>query len=224
MKPRELRNSTIVVVGATSGVGRATALSLASIGARLVVVSRTGPHVDEVVGECRQLGAEAVGVAADISKPADVDRIVEAAVARFGAIDTWINTAAALIVGQLHEQPVDQIEQLIATNVFGTTLTSRAAMTHFHSRQQGVLINVSSLLGVIPNPVVPTYAMSKFAICGLTLSLHQSTWHRSAIKVCTILPGPIDTPMFARAAKPNRAGGIGTSPPLAPLLASVRRR
>jgi short-subunit dehydrogenase len=212
MKRRELTNSTIVVVGATSGVGRATALSLASIGARLVVVSRTAAHVDEVAAECRHLGAEAIGVAADISKPADVERILEAAAVRFGAIDTWINAAAALIVGELHEQSVDQIQQLIATNVFGTTLTSRAAMIHFRSRQQGVLINVSSLLGVVPNPVVPTYVMSKYAIRGLTLSLHQSTWHRSPIKVCTILPGPIDTPMFARAA--NQSGrAIRAIPP-----------
>ena len=149
-------------------------------------------------------GATVIGVAADISRADDVDRIVAEAVAAFGAIDTWINAAAALVVGELHDQPADDIEQLVATNVLGTALASRAAMIHFRSRGAGVLINLSSLLGVVPNPVVPTYSMSKFAVRGLTLSLHQSTWRRSPIRVCTVLPGPIDTPMFDRAVESVR--------------------
>ena len=212
MRARTIRGSTVVVIGATSGVGKATALSLAALGAQLVVVARTAEHVASVADECRQLGATVVGVTADISRPIDVDRIVTEAVDSFGAIDTWINTAAALVVGSLHQQPIDEIISLISTNVLGTTLASRAAMTHFHSRNAGVLINMSSLLGVVPNPIVPTYSMSKFAVRGLTLSLHQSTWHRSPIRVCTVLPGPIDSPMFARAA--NQTGrAIRAIPP-----------
>lgn len=229
MKSRTITNSSIVVVGATSGVGRATALSLAALGARLVIVSRSAVDVDAVAEECRRLGATAIGVAADISQPDDVDRIVTEATNAFGTIDTWINAAAALIVGELHRQPVHQIEQLIATNVLGTTLASRAAMIYFRSVNAGVLINMSSLLGMVPNPVVPTYSMSKFAVRGLTLSLDQSTWHRSPIKVCAILPGPIDTPMFARAA--NHSGrAIRAIPPAfspdrvaAAVIRSVRR-
>jgi short-subunit dehydrogenase len=227
---RPIGGSTIVVVGATSGVGKATALSLATHGANLVIVSRTADHVETVADECRLAGASAaIGVAADISKPDDVDRIVSEATARFGTIDTWINAAAPLVVGEIHQQAVTDIEQLIATNVLGTTLASRAAMNHFRTRNAGVLINMSSLLGVVPNPIVPTYSMSKFAVRGLTLSLHQSTWHRSPIHVCAILPGPIDTPMFARAA--NRSGrAIRAIPPsfspdrvAAAIIRSVRR-
>ena len=229
MKTRRIHGSTIVVVGATSGVGRATALSLAALQARLVIVARSRIDVDAVADECRRLGTAAIAIAADISQADDVDRIVAEAVEAFGAIDTWINAAAALIVGELHSQPPGDIEQLIATNVLGTTLASRAAMIQFRSQGAGVLINMSSLLGVVPNPVVPTYSMSKFAVRGLTLSLHQSTWHRSPIRVCTILPGPIDTPMFARAA--NRSGrAIRAIPPAfspervaAAVVRSVRR-
>ncbi len=204
VRSRQVAGSTIVVVGATSGVGRATACSLAASGAQLVIAARSAADVERVASECRQLGATAIGVAADISQPDDVDRIVATATDAFGRIDTWINAAAGLVVGELHTQPADQIERLIGTNVLGTTLASRAAMIHFRSHNAGVLINMSSLLGVVPNPVVPTYSMTKFAVRGLTLSLHQSTWHRSAIRVCVILPGPIDTPMFARAA--NQSG------------------
>ena len=102
-------------------------------------------------------------------------------------------------------------------------------MTHFHSRNAGVLINLSSLLGVIPNPVVPTYSMSKFAIRGLTLSLHQSVWRRSPIRVCAILPGPIDTPMFERAANDSGRAIRAIPPSFSPervaaaVIRSVRR-
>jgi NAD(P)-dependent dehydrogenase (short-subunit alcohol dehydrogenase family) len=172
---RPIGGSTIVVVGATSGVGKATALSLATHGANLVIVSRTADHVETVADACRLAGASAaIGVAADISKPDDVDRIVSEATARFGTIDTWINAAAALVVGEIHQQAVTDIEQLIATNVLGTTLASRAAMNHFRTRNAGVLINMSSLLGVVPNPIVPTYSMSKFAVRGLTPSVSTS--------------------------------------------------
>lgn len=229
MRRRAVVGTNVVVVGATSGVGRATALSLASLGARLVIVARNADHVAEVVAACHELGATAVGVPADISEPDDVERIVATAVADLGPIDTWINAAAALVVGELHVQPVDDIRRLIATNVLGTTLASRAAITHFRERDQGVLINMSSLLGVIPNPIAPTYSMSKFAVRGLTLSLHQATWRRSPVRVCTILPGPIDTPMFSRAA--NRSGkAIRAIPPAfsaervaAAVIRSVRR-
>jgi short-subunit dehydrogenase len=212
MRSRPISGTTVVVVGATSGVGRATALSLAALGAHVVVVARSAVDVEAVATECRRLGGAAMGVVADISRPEDVDRIVTEAVDAFGSIDTWINCAAALVVGELQAQPVEEIEQQIAVNVLGTTLASRAAIIHFRSRNAGVLINLSSLLGVIPNPVVPTYSMSKFAVRGLTLSVHQSTWRRSPIRVCTVLPGPVDTPMFARAA--NRSGrAIRAIPP-----------
>jgi short-subunit dehydrogenase len=229
MKRRPIAGTNVVVVGATSGVGRATALSLAAQGARLLVVARDAAQVEAVADACRQLGTTAVGLAADNCRPDDVDRIVASATARLGPIDTWINTAAALVVGELHDQHVDDIRRLIDTNVLGTTLASRAAMIHFTQRNEGVLINVSSLLGVVPNPLVPTYSMSKFAVRGLTLSLHQSTWPRSPIHVCAVLPGPIDTPMFKRAA--NRSGrSLRAIPPsispervAAVVIRSVRR-
>jgi len=229
MRSRRIAGSTIVVVGATSGVGKATALSLAAIGAQLVLVARSAEHVATVASECRALGATAIGIPADITRPDDVDRIVTTATAHFGPIDTWINTAAALVVGELHHQPVDDIQRIIATNVLGTTLASRAAMIHFRSRNAGVLINLSSLLGAIPNPIVPTYSMTKYAVRGLTLSLHQSTLRRTPIHACTIMPGPIDTPMFARAA--NHTGrAIRAIPPAfstervaAAVIRSVRR-
>lgn len=226
---RQINGSVVVVVGATSGVGRATTLSLAAVGADLVVVARDAASVAEVVRECVEAGARAVGVVGDNASAADVDRIVATALERFGHVDTWINAASALVVGRLETQPVEDIERLVATNVLGNALTSRAAMRQFERQGHGVLVNVSSLLGMVPNPVVPTYVMTKFAIRGLSLSLHEAAARHRDIRVCTVLPGPIDTPMFGRAA--NRSGrAIRAIPPsisperaAAAVLRSVRR-
>jgi short-subunit dehydrogenase len=227
--PRPIQGSVVVVVGASSGVGRATAVSLGAAGARLVLVARREAALEEVAADCRRAGAQVLAVPADIADAGDVDRIVSTATAQFGHVDTWINCAARLVVGEIHQQSVDDIRGLIETNVLGTTLTSRAAMIHFRERGAGVLINTSSLLGVIPNPIVPTYSMSKFAVRGLTLSLHQSVWRRSPIEVCAILPAPIDTPMFDEAVnctgRPIRAipPAISAERVAAAVIRSVRR-
>jgi short-subunit dehydrogenase len=228
VRARTISGSTVVVVGATSGVGRATALSLAANGARLVVAARDETALDEVVAGCRALGAHAEAVSADIGDDHDIEEIVAVAVRRFGRIDTWINTASVLSVGDLVDLPTDDIIQLVGTNVTGTTLASRAALSHFRVNGDGVLINVSSLLGLVPNPVVPTYAMSKFAIRGLSLCLWEAT-RGTPIRVCTVMPGPIDTAMFQRAS--NWSGrGIRAIPPAASpervaaaIVRSVRR-
>lgn len=228
IRRRVVADSVVVVVGGTSGAGRATALSLAALGARVVVVSRSPADVAEVAASCMTLGPASIGVAADISVAEDVDRIVKSAVEAFGAIDTWINAASLLIVGELDQQPVDEIERIIATNVFGTALCSQAAVSHFKDRGSGVLINVSSLLALVPNPMVPTYVMTKFAIRGLSLSLHALV-PRGPVRVCVVMPGPIDSPMFKRAA--NHTGrAVRAIPPAfspervaATIIRSVKR-
>jgi short-subunit dehydrogenase len=226
---RTLPGSVVVITGASSGMGRATARSLAAQGAELVLVARGVEPLEATAFECRALGAEVVAIAADVGVPADVDRIVSAAVDRFGHVDTWIHLASVLLVGELPTQPVDEMRELVMTNVYGNALVSRAALTQFRAQGHGVLIDVSSLLGVVPNPLVPTYCMSKFAALGLSLSLQQSLPRRSRVKVCSVLPGPIDTPLFRRAANHSghevRAISPATSPERAAavIVACARR-
>lgn len=194
----------MVVTGASSGLGRATSLLAAEAGVRLVLVGRDAATLARLAAECEALGAAALPVAVDVGALDAAERIVTAARDRFGGIDTWVNAAAVLIVGELGTETVAEIERLVATNVTGTALASRAALRQFRTQGHGVLINVSSLLGIAPNPLTPAYAMSKFAVRGLSLSLHHAVGRRGAIRVCTVMPGPIDTPMFEQAA--NHSG------------------
>jgi short-subunit dehydrogenase len=150
---RSLAGWRVVVVGATSGVGRATAELLAAEGCDLVLAARQHTELEAVASRCRELGATTVAVEAiDSAVAADVDRLAEHAVRALGGIDVWINTASVLVAGDLTACPVDDLERIVATNVLGTMLLSRAALHVFDRQEHGTLINVSSLLGLVPNP------------------------------------------------------------------------
>jgi short-subunit dehydrogenase len=195
-----LAGRRVVLVGATSGVGRATAELLATAGCDMLLAARQHAELEVVAARCRAVGATTVEVEAiDSAVAADVDRLAEHATRAMNGVDVWINTASVLVAGDLTACPVGDLERIVATNVLGTMLLSRAALRCFDRQGHGTLINLSSLLGLVPNPLVPSYCMTKFAIRGLTIALRQSRRPR-AIKVCAVVPGPIDTPIFDGAA------------------------
>jgi short-subunit dehydrogenase len=198
--PKSFRDAVVVITGATSGVGRATALAFAAEGARLVLVSRGQEALAEVERDCRERGGQVLVVPTDIADAAAVERLVELAVRRFGRIDVWIEAAAVGVAGQLGSESVAEIRRLVDTNVFGTVLCARAALATFRRQGNGVLVIVGSLLSLFPNPLVPLYSMTKFAIRGLALNLQQAVAGDPGIHVSLVLPGPVDTPFFVRAA------------------------
>ena len=204
------------MVGATSGIGRACALSFARHGCRLVIAARNAEELIVVAAMCRELGAGSVATCGvDIGCPADVERVTGVARDELEAVDVWVNVAAVLAAGDLTDSPVADLERIVATNVLGVALTTRAALGIFDGQGWGTLINVSSLLGVVPNPLVPAYCMTKFAVRGLTITLQRACRPRS-VAVCLVLPGPVDTPMFTHAAnhtgRPLRAIPPAASP------------
>ncbi|GIE90911.1 SDR family NAD(P)-dependent oxidoreductase [Actinoplanes regularis] len=197
---RTFRDATVLITGASSGVGRSVALAFAAEGASLILASRSPQALAEVERECRARGGQVLIVPTDIADPVAVERLTGLAVQRFGRIDIWIEAAAVGLAGPLDSAPVDEIRRLVDTNVFGTTLCARAALTTFRTQGHGILVLVGSLLSLMPNPQVPLYSMSKFAIRGLALNLQQAVAGHRRIRVCLVVPGPIDTPFFQRAA------------------------
>ncbi|WP_238658707.1 SDR family NAD(P)-dependent oxidoreductase [Micromonospora foliorum] len=194
----------VLITGASSGIGRATALAFAAEGARLVLASRGQEALAEVEQDCRARGGQVLVVPTDIADPAAVERLTRLAVQRFGRIDVWVEAAAVGIAGPLGSESVDEVRRLVDTNVFGTVLCARAAVTTFRAQGAGILVLVGSLLSVFPNPLVPLYSMTKFAIRGLALNLQQEVARHPGIEVCLVMPGPVDTPFFERAA--NHSG------------------
>jgi short-subunit dehydrogenase len=200
LRSRSLAGRNVVVVGATSGVGRATALLLARQGARLLIAARSTDELAAVAAECRVLGALAVSTCAvDIGDGLDVARLERVVRAELVVVDVWVNCAAVLVVGDLTVTLVEELDRIVATNVLGTAMLTRVALIVFDEQRHGTLINVSSLLGLVQNPVVPAYCMTKFAIRGLTTTLQRSR-RPGAIDICLVMPGPVDTPVFTNAA------------------------
>ena len=195
-----LRESVVVVTGATSGIGRASALAFAEHGARLVVAARSAPALADVVAECEARHAQAVAVVTDVADPVAVDHLGARAIEEFGRIDVWVQSAAVIIAARFGDEPLEELHRLVATNVLGSVYAARTALARFRAQGSGVLIDVSSMLGVFPNPLAAAYVMSKFAVRGLSLSLHHAVAEQPDVHVCAVLPGPVDTPMFDRAA------------------------
>jgi NAD(P)-dependent dehydrogenase (short-subunit alcohol dehydrogenase family) len=197
---RDLAGAVVVITGASSGIGRASALAFADQGARLVLASRGPEALDDVTRDCRARGAQALAVPTDISDPADVEELGRRAVERFGRVDVWVQAAAVTIAGPFGSEPVAEVRRLVDTNVLGNVLVARTALTTFEAQGDGVLIVVGSLLGLFPNPLVPIYSMSKYATRGLALNLQQAVAGLPGVEVCLVQPGPVDTPLFRRSA------------------------
>lgn len=200
MRRRQLHGAVVVITGASSGIGRATALAFASHRANLVLAARGPSGLADVERECAARGASVVTAPTDIASPHGSEELADRALERFGRVDVWVEAASLLAVGRLEDHPTDEVRALIDTNVTGTTLGARSALRVFGAQDGGTLIIVSSLLGLTPSPLAPVYGASKFATRGLALSLRRAVARQPGVEVCVVVPGPVDTPMFQRAA------------------------
>ena len=195
-----LKNSVVVITGASSGLGRAVALRLAKKGVRLVLAARNEKALAGLVRRCEGLKAKAISVRADVVEETDVKQIVEKALATYGRVDAWVNNAGVLAVGRFEEVPPAVFRKVIETNFYGVVHGTRAILPVFKAQRHGVLLNVSSLESKVAMPYSTAYAASKFAITGFSDSLRSELVHERDIHICTIIPASIDTPLFQHAA------------------------
>jgi short-subunit dehydrogenase len=192
------QNKVVVVTGASSGIGKATALEFAKRGASLIVAARRENALEEVVSECQALGAEARAVPADVADEAAVKNIAKQAIRRFGKIDIWVNNAGVSAAGKLEQLPSDVFRRIIDVNLFGCVHGARAVLPIFRHQGHGTLINVASQLGKMGGAYFSPYSISKFGVVSLGESLRQEL-DGTDINVCTVMPGTIDTPFFQHA-------------------------
>ncbi len=192
----ELAGATIVVTGASSGIGRETALRLAARGANVVVAARREEPLATLVEACRSRGGEALGVGVDVADEASVRTLAEAAVARFGRIDGWVNNASVSLIGRFEDLPPDAFRRTLDVNFFGVVHGSRVALELFRRTGSGTIVNVASLAGRIGAPYYSAYASAKHAVVGFSQSLRMELRGTPGIHVCTVMPAAIDTPFF----------------------------
>lgn len=209
------KNRVVVITGASSGIGRATALRFARAGASLVLASRREHALTELAQECERLGAKGtLVVPTDMSDADAVQALAAAAKERFGKIDVWVNNAAVGAYSPFLEMPLDDFRRVIDVNLMGYVYGAKAALEAMRDQDKGVLINVSSLVGEIPQPYSSAYGMSKAAVRSLGVSLRSELLlqKNKGIKVSTIMPAAIDTPFFRHAANYTRRPVLAMPP------------
>ncbi|MGE5546909.1 MAG: SDR family oxidoreductase [Solirubrobacterales bacterium] len=197
---RNLRDKVVVITGASSGIGRASAWAFARAGCRLALAGRNEAALEQCARECRDLGADALPLVTDVTSFRQVEALADATLTRFGAIEVWVNDAAVSLFGRFEEVPLAEFERVIRTNLMGTVHGCRAVLPIFREQKHGVIINVSSLAGTIGQPEISAYVTSKWAIRGLSECLRMEVKDLPGIAVCTLLPPSVDTPLVQHAA------------------------
>jgi short-subunit dehydrogenase len=199
-KLKPIEDQVVVITGASSGIGLATARMAARRGARLVLASRSEEPLTRLQEEICQQGGRAVHVEADVSHEGDVERISTVAEEEFGGFDTWVNNAGVSIYGKIEEVPVEDFRRLFETNFWGVVYGSLTALRHLKTRG-GAIINIGSVASDTAIPLQGMYSATKGAVKSFTDALRMEIEaERLPVSVTLIKPGVIDTP-YAQHAK-----------------------
>jgi hypothetical protein len=199
MPPQGLsfRDRTVLVTGASSGIGRATALAFAADGANLVLVARRAKVLAKVAAEARKLGASTLAASADVTEAAAVAGAFRKAVKRFGAVDIVVNNAGVMIPSPVVDLRTADLLRMLDVNLIGALHVMQEAVRLMRKQGHGHIVNVGSLAGRRGFSPLGGYCASKFALVGLTEALRTELVGEH-INVSLVLPGVIDTPMAAQ--------------------------
>lgn len=194
---KPLNQQTIVITGATSGIGLATAKRAAKAGATLVLSARNEDVLKSVCDEINADGGQAIYVVADVGDADEVQNIADTAIREFGGFDTWINNAGVVVFSKLDKLPIEDHRRLFQTNYWGVVHGSRSAVAHMRRKKSGgTLINVASINAEMPVPILGGYSASKAAVKAYSDVLRMELLEEDVpVKVTVIKPSGISTPI-----------------------------
>lgn len=194
---KSLDQQVIVITGASSGIGLATAQAAAAQGAKLVLAARSEDALAQAVADIRADGGDAIHVVADVSDRAQVEKIAQAAIDRHGRIDTWVNDAGLSIYGRLHDVSDEDNRRLFDINFWGVVYGSLVALPYLQRDENGgALINLGSEVSDAVVPLQGMYSASKHAVKGFTDALRTEIEEvdKSPVSITLIQPTAVDTP------------------------------
>ncbi|MBC9933012.1 SDR family oxidoreductase [Chitinophaga qingshengii] len=186
-----IRNKIAAITGASSGIGKAIALELATHGVKMVLGARRAAELESVVTDIRQHGGEALAVTMDVKNKNDVRRLVDTAMAQYGKLDVMINNAGISQLSRIDELDVDGWEEMIDVNLKGVLYGMASAIPEFRKQGSGHIINIISTAGIKIVPAQGVYAATKNAVRTLTEAFRQES--DGTIRITGISPGFVHT-------------------------------
>jgi len=201
MHENSLEGKAAIITGASRGIGRIIALTLARNGVRVSLAAKTEAQLEAVQAEIEAMGGQASSFPTDVSREADVMALMRDTVERFGRLDILVNNAAIGVFGPLVKTSTAQWDQIMAVNARGPFLTCREAIPYLKQQERSFIINISSAVGVRGYPDQAAYSASKHALMGMTKALAKEV-QKDGIRVHAISPGGVDTQLI-RQARPD---------------------
>jgi short-subunit dehydrogenase len=203
--PKAICDQVVVITGASSGIGRATALEFAKHRASLVLAARNELALEEVAEAVKRRGARVLVVPTDVAESEQVNRLARAAVGKFGRIDCWINNAGVTEYATVEKTGVEEFERIIQVNLLGQFYGVKAALPYLKQQAEATIINVSAVLGERAVPLQAAYVASKHGVKGFTDALRLELKRTNpGIKVTLIVPASMNTSLFEHA--PSKMG------------------
>ena len=203
-----IAGKVVVITGASSGLGEATARHLGTLGARLVLGARRAAHLERLVAEIRTGGGEAIAVTTDVTDPAQVEAMVAAAVDQFGRIDVLVNNAGYMALAPMAKLKVDEWDRMIDINLKGVLYGIAAALPRMQAQGSGHIINVASIAGTkVFTPIGTVYSATKFAVRALSEGLRTEVGSR--IRTTLISPGAVATELKHGSSDAETAKAVG---------------
>ena len=197
LKP--VHQQVVVVMGASSGIGRATAVRLAREGAKVVVAARGQSGLESLVAEIRAGGGEAVAEVADVTDPAQMTRVADRAVAEYGRLDTWVHLAAVALFAPFERTTPEEFARVVQVNLLGQVHGAMAALPHLR-RDGGALISITSMGAKRAVPLQSAYIAAKHGVDGFLETLRMELVREGVpVSVTNVMPATIDTPLFDQA-------------------------
>jgi short-subunit dehydrogenase len=198
--PRPIADQVVVITGASSGIGRETAVEFGRRGGAVVLAARNAEALEEVGRQIERLGGRAEVVVTDVAEWPQVQQLAARAVERFGRIDTWVNNAAVSEYATVEEMTIEEIERIVQVNLMGQIYGVKAVLPQLIAQEEGTIINVGSALSERAIPLQSVYCASKHGLLGFTEALRlELARDHPGITVTLVMPSSINTPLFRSA-------------------------
>jgi NAD(P)-dependent dehydrogenase (short-subunit alcohol dehydrogenase family) len=213
MQLKPVEEQVVVLMGASSGIGRETALRFAKRGAKVVVSARGKEGLDTLVEEIRREGGEATAVFAEVTDFEQVKAVADRAAAEYGRLDTWVHLAAVGLFATFEQTTPEEFERVIDVNLMGQVYGAMAALPHLKREGRGALIHISSVEAKRSFPFHSAYGASKHGIDGFLEALRVELKHEGwPISVTQVMPGTINTPFFDKGRSKLGVKPVGVPP------------